>query len=220
MKLIRQLKRLLPFKNAAYTAAGNGRRAKNWYAPNLSPNDTLKADLGKLQARSRAAIRNDPWAASGITKLVSNVIGKGITPKSLIENDRLRIQVQDLFVEWSAESDADGLLSFTGQQSLITRSMFEAGECFVRLRPRRLEDGLSVPLQLQVLESEFVPIHYNQTLPCGNVIKGGIEFNRLGQRVAYWMHREHPAEFSFDSSKLARIPADDVLHVFEALRPG
>ncbi|UYM16199.1 phage portal protein [Endozoicomonas euniceicola] len=220
MKFIRQLKRLLPFKNAAYTAAGNGRRAKNWYAPNLSPNDTLKADLGKLQARSRAAIRNDPWAASGITKLVSNVIGKGITPKSLIEDDRLRIQVQDLFVEWSAESDADGLLSFTGQQSLITRSMFEAGECFVRLRPRRLEDGLSVPLQLQVLESEFVPIHYNQTLPSGNVIKGGIEFNRLGQRVAYWMHREHPAEFSFDSSKLARIPADDVLHVFEALRPG
>ena len=148
------------------------------------------------------------------------VIGKGITPKSLIEDDRLRIQVQDLFVEWSAESDADGLLSFTGQQSLITRSMFEAGECFVRLRPRRLEDGLRWPLQLQVLESEFVPIHYNHTLPSGNVIKGGIEFNRLGQRVAYWMHREHPAEFSFDSSKLARIPADDVLHVFEALRPG
>ena len=55
-------------QNAAYTAAGNGRRAKNWYAPNLSPNDTLKADLGKLQARSRAAIRNDR-AASGITKL-------------------------------------------------------------------------------------------------------------------------------------------------------
>jgi hypothetical protein len=31
--------------------------------------------------------------------------------------------------------------------------MFVAGECFVRLRPRRAEDGLLVPLQMQLLQS-------------------------------------------------------------------
>ncbi|WP_422463297.1 phage portal protein [Endozoicomonas sp. ALB115] len=208
------------FKNSAYTAAGIGRRTKSWYAPGLSPNTALTADLSKLINRSRAAIRNDPWASSGLEKLVSNVIGRGITPKSRVDDDGLREQLQNLFLQWSDESDTDGLLSFTGQQSLITRAMFEGGECFVRLRPRRPEDGLSVPLQLQVLESEFVPISYNETLDNGHVIKAGIEFNKLGKRVAYYFHREHPAEFAFDSTRLVRVKAENVLHIFESLRPG
>ncbi|WP_257291903.1 phage portal protein, partial [Endozoicomonas sp. ONNA1] len=96
------------FKNSAYTAAGMGRRAKSWYAPGLSPNTALTADLSKLINRSRAAIRNDPWASSGLEKLVSNVVGRGITPKSLLDDDGLREQLQNLFLQWSDESDADG----------------------------------------------------------------------------------------------------------------
>ncbi|WP_066017945.1 phage portal protein [Endozoicomonas atrinae] len=208
------------FFNLAYTAAGSGRRTKSWYAPSSSPNTALTSDLTKLINRSRAAIRNDPWASSGIDKLVSNVIGRGITPKSLVDDDKLREELQTLFLHWSDESDADGLLSFTGQQSLITRSMFEGGECFVRLRPRRLQDGLSVPLQLQILESEYVPVSHNKKLDNGHEIKAGIEFNGIGKRVAYYFHREHPAEFSFNSENLVRVPADNVLHIYEALRPG
>ncbi|GFQ75318.1 phage portal protein, lambda family [Trichonephila clavata] len=37
----------------------------------------------------------------------------------------------------------------------------------------------------------------NQTLGNGNVIRNGIEFNRLGQREAYYLFREHPGEGSF-----------------------
>jgi len=206
--------------NSAYTAAGSGRRTRGWHAPARSPNGAITADLTQLINRSRAAIRNDPWASSGLEKLVSNVIGRGITPKSLVADDALREQLQSLFLEWSSEADADGVLSFTGQQSLITRAMLEGGECFVRLRPRRPDDGLSVPLQLQILESEYLPVSYNETLDNGHVIRAGIEFNTLGQRVAYHFHREHPAEFAFDSSRLVRVRAKDVLHVFEVLRPG
>lgn len=180
----------------------------------------MTSDLSKLINRSRAAVRNDPWASSGIIKLVSNVIGRGITPKSLVEDDQLREDLQNLFLQWSQESDADGLLSFTGQQSLITRAMFEGGECFVRLRPRKPEDGLSVPLQLQILESEYVPVSYSQKLENGHEIKAGIEFNKVGKRVAYYFHRQHPAEFAFDSSQLIRVKAENVLHIYEVLRPG
>jgi hypothetical protein len=31
------------------------------------------------------------------------------------------------------------------------------GRVFIRIRPRRAEDGLTVPLQLQVLPSEMLP---------------------------------------------------------------
>ncbi|WP_139117782.1 phage portal protein, partial [Endozoicomonas atrinae] len=58
---------LLPeINNLAYTSAGHGRRSQSWSAPSSGPNNTLTGNLGTLINRSRAAIRNDPWAASGL----------------------------------------------------------------------------------------------------------------------------------------------------------
>ncbi len=96
--------------------------------------------------------------------------------------------------------------------------MIEGGECFVRLRNRKLEDDLSVPLQLQVLESEHLNNKSNQTLANGNIIRSGIEFNKLGAREAYYLFREHPGEGSFGES--VRVPASEVLHIYKPLRPG
>ncbi len=50
------------------------------------------------------------------------------------------------------------------------------------------------------------------------VLRNGIEFNRLGQREAYYLFREHPGEGSFGES--VRVPANDVLHIYKPLRPG
>jgi lambda family phage portal protein len=88
-------------------------------------------------------------------------------------------------------------------------------------RPRRAEDGLSVPLQVQVLEPELCPHYSTTTAPNGNRIRAGIEFNGLGQRVAYWMYRARPGELEdYDYSTLRRVPADTVIHLFNPLRPG
>ncbi|MET4695008.1 phage portal protein [Endozoicomonas lisbonensis] len=213
---------LLPgLKNLAYISAGHGRRSQSWAASSSGPNNTLTGNLGTLINRSRAAIRNDPWAASGLEKLVSNIVGTGIKPKSEATDDEFRKQLQALFLDWTDESDADGQLDFYGQQSLAVRSMLEAGECFVRLRPRQLKDGLSVPLQLQLLEAEFVPWDYNDDLKSGHKVRAGIEFNGIGQRVAYWMHKSHPTDYTtLDTADLHRVPAEQVLHLYEPLRPG
>jgi capsid protein len=72
--------------------------------------------------------------------------------------------------------------------------MNNGGECFVRLRTRKPEDRFSVPLQLQVLESEHLDNKTNQTLQNGNIIRNYIEFNRLGQREAYYLFREHSVD--------------------------
>lgn len=208
-------------RNLAYTSAGRGRRSQSWSASSSGPNNTLTGNLGTLINRSRAAIRNDPWAASGLEKLVANIVGTGIKPKSEATNDAFRKNLQALFLDWSDESDADGQLDFYGQQSLAVRSMLEAGECFARLRPRKPSDGLSVPLQVQLLEAEFVPWDYNDDLKRGHKIRAGIEFNAVGKRVAYWMHRQHPSDYTtLDTADLRRIPAEQVLHLYEPLRPG
>ncbi|WP_252177200.1 phage portal protein [Endozoicomonas sp. 4G] len=213
---------LLPeLKNLAYTSAGQGRRSQSWSAPSSGPNNSLTGNLGTLINRSRAAIRNDPWAASGLEKLVANIVGTGIKPKSEARDDVFRKELQALFLGWTDESDADGQLDFYGQQALAMRSVLEAGECFVRFRPRKPGDGLSVPLQLQLLEAEFVPWDYHDDLKKGHKIRAGIEFNAIGQRVAYWMHKQHPSDYTtLDTAGLRRVPANQVMHLYEPLRPG
>ena len=215
---------LLPERiKASYEGAGEGRRSASWDAPDIGINSINTPALRNLRARSRAAVRNDPYAFNVIDKRVSNLIGTGITPRPKIEDDVLRKVQQELWEDWVDESDADGLTDFYGQQALIARTVETSGECFVRLRPRGQDENLAVPLQLQVLAPEFVPHDKFEPAKNGNTIRAGIEFNPAHQRVAYWMYRVHPRDASSLNAgynQLVRIPAAQVLHIFEPVEPG
>ncbi|MGY4567102.1 hypothetical protein [Bradyrhizobium sp. USDA 3256] len=43
-------------------------------------------------------------------------------------------------------------------------------DTLIRFRARRVEDGLSVPLQIQMLESEMLPYWDNRIAPNGNYV--------------------------------------------------
>ena len=74
------------------------------------------------------------------------------------------------------------------------RSLVESGEVLVRLRERRVEDGLPVPLQLQVLEADHLDSGKTEELRDGGFILQGIEFDALGRRRAYWLYPTHPGD--------------------------
>jgi hypothetical protein len=61
-------------------------------------------------------------------------------------------------------------------------------------------------------------------MPTGNFIRSGIELNKYGRRVAYWMYRQHPGDRVMGRTpspqELLRIPAEQVAHMFEPERPG
>lgn len=207
----------------SYDGAGTGRRAQNWDAPPGSINTLSLPALPLLRKRSRAATRNDPYAGGAIDTRVSNLIGSGIVPMPTIQDKALRRLLLELWLDWTDESDADERTDFYGQQALAARMVEESGECFIRQRPRRLEDDLAVPLQLQLLPAEFVPLEKNEVARNGNLIRAGIEFNALGKRVAYWMYRRHPGDSAVMAAgynQLVRVPASEVLHVFEPLEAG
>lgn len=201
---------------ASYEGAGQGSRTKAWHADSAGPTAVVVSGLQTMRNRSRAAVRDNPYAFGAIDKLVSNEIGTGITALSAWP------EIDQLWKWWIKECDADGLLDFYGLQALISRTTHTAGECFVRLRPRLESDGLCVPLQLQVLEPEFVPHWLFRLEPNGNSIRAGIEFNRIGKRVAYWMYPRHPGDVdaSMVSNELIRVPAETVIHVQDPQRPG
>jgi lambda family phage portal protein len=83
-----------------------------------------------------------------------------------------------------------------------------------------------VALQLQVLEPEHLPVTLNTTAENGNLIRAGIEFDRLGRRVAYHLYRSHPDDGSLapmsggGGMDTVRVDAREILHLYRVLRPG
>lgn len=207
---------------SAFEGALAQRRLVAWRATQENINSLLMAGGETLRARGRQLVRSNPYASNAANSFVANAVGAGIMPSSLVKTPALKDQIQKLWLRWTDEADADGLTDFYGLQGMAARAMFEAGECFVRFRPRRDQDGLSVPLQLQLLESEHLPYNKNETAANGNIIRCGIEFDKSGRRLAYHFYRNHPGDSTDPSNKgeIVRVPASEVLHVYKPVRPG
>lgn len=203
-------------RSLAYDAAGDGPRSTGW-GTDHGPNAALVGALEKLRKRSRHEVRTNTWASSGVETIVSNTVGSGIHPMHP-NRDLLK-----LWSTWCEQSDAYHHTDFAGLQALAMRAVVEAGEVFVRIRPRRLEDGFTVPMQLQVVEAEMVPSTLHKKLPNGNVIVAGIEFDSIGRPAAYHMLKSHPGEglmFADLNLQTVRVPAEGVLHLRLMRRPG
>jgi len=208
---------------ARLEGAMSRRRLRGWNPPLENVNALVASGGPKLLARARELVVTNGYAANACEAFAANLVGDGIKPSSLIDDAEERDRVQRLWLAWTDEADADGLTDFYGLQAMVAREMFVAGECFVRLRPRRAEDGLLVPLQLQLLQSEMLPFEKTETAANGNRIRCGIEFDAIGRRVAYHFRRTHPGD-STDRRvavpETVRVPAGDVLHIYRPLDAG
>ena len=203
-----------------YDAAGSGRRMQGWNPPSTGPRRATEG-TSRLRDRSQDAVRND-WAGAGLVqKWASTLIGFGITPRWASE------VCADVWREFVPRADADGVLDAYGLQALAVRSWFSAGEVFMRRRRRPMDGSFAVPVQVQLIESDYCPVFDSDQWPgmaSGNVIRQGIELNKYNDRVAYWFHKEHPGDgmrgINMGTTDLIRVPVDEVSHVFEPKRPG
>jgi len=209
----------------SFDGSSDRRRLKSWIPTKDSVNTILATRGELLRSRCRDALRNNPHANAACESFVANLIGTGIKPSSLFADDPdMRQAIMQLFMDWTDECDADDIADFYGMQTIGARALFEAGEFFIRFRPRRVSDGYLVPLQLQLLESEMCPYSKNEKAPNGNTIMNGIELDLLGKRAAYWFYPVHPGDIPIEvgvmSMQPVRVPASEVLHVFKCTRPG
>lgn len=207
----------------AYEGASRGKRTENWRTPSTSAMAETFGGIVTLRDRSRDLVRNNGYASQAIVELVSNHIGTGIMakvkggPKSQEKTAKL------LWEEWAETPacDADGINDFYGLQVLIARTLYESGEVLIRRRWRRSSDGLPVPMQIQVLEPDFIDTTKNEVND-SEVIVQGIAYDKLGRRKGYWLFSEHPGGRSIFQSPVQSkfVPAADIIHLFDVLRPG
>jgi lambda family phage portal protein len=208
----------------AYESASVRPRLATWRASAAGPNAAL-GSLSMLRVRSRDLIRNNGYADSALAGLVANIVGTGITPRFRTPDRDFNRRLAEAWDEWTDESDADGRLDFYGQQALACRAMVEGGECFARFRPRRANDGLSVPLQIQLLEGEYCPEWMTWPAPAtGNRIISGVEFDRIGRRAIYYFFETHPGDLYLGQLTANAMPlpvsAAQVVHLADVRRPG
>lgn len=81
------------------------------------------------------------------------VVGSGIKPIILDE------ELGALWDDWEPQKDAEGIVAnLTGYQRLSVAEIVVAGEVLGILRLRFMSDELAVPLQVQLIPSEHLPV--------------------------------------------------------------
>jgi lambda family phage portal protein len=204
------------------------RRLTSWNPTPEHVNVLLRTAGNTTLNRARWLVRNNGYAKSALRSWRSATVGPGIKPSSLIDDQGLRETVNKLWLDWTDEADAEGVTDLYGIQRRVAGEAFLAGECFVRMRPRLPVDNLRVPMQLQVMPAEQLPLGRDDVAPTGNPVRLGIEFDRnlRDKRVAYWFYRHDPSDMTipwrdaFEQNLLTRVPAEDVLHVFDPVESG
>jgi lambda family phage portal protein len=200
-----------------YEGAALGRRTDGWLTQSTSANADLQRALPRLRDRHRDLVQNNGWIASAKLAIVTATVGHGITTK--LKGSKT---AQKRWKKWSesTECDADGVQNWYGLQALAMGTVMESGECLVRRRWRRLSDGLTVPLQLQVLEPDYLDHGKTEIYAAGGRVVQGVEFDAKGKRIAYWLYEDHPGDLVGRNTVSKRVDARDVLHIYRRDRPG
>lgn len=201
---------------AQYDAAKSSRRTAGWRANGTGPNAEIGTDLKTLRNRHRDLARNNPWARRAIGAIVTNTVGDGLRAQWSDPS------VQQLWAEWweAPWCDADDRMDGYGLQSIILRTVVEAGSVLIRRRPRYADQGLPVPLQVQILEPDFLDLGVSQDGARGKrQVVQGIELDAIGRRTGYWLYPRHPGE-GYATGQSIRYNAADFAHVYRLDRPG
>lgn len=207
-----------------YEGAKESRRTRGWRAGGAGPNAEVARGQRKLRDRARDLARNNPWVDSGVAKRADYEVGTGIRPRSRSGSKRTDKKINALFDEWSRRCDVTGRWDFYGVQRLLSASRCVAGEGIALLvTPTAAEmraAGLTVPLQLQVIEPDLLGDAMRATPDEGNRVVDGVEVTPVGRPVAYHFYGAHPGEAHGRTGTARRVEAARVIHLFQADRPG
>lgn len=202
-----------------YDAGGRGRRTDGWHSTGASANTELWGTLPKLRERSRELTRNNVYAKRAISVIARNVIGTGIRPKATDDKDKKITAAWNAWANDKDKCDFDGLKTFYGLQRLAQRTISEAGGVLIR---KRYVNDRENPLRLQVLEPDFIDLQKDLGLSDkdGSYTIQGVQFNKAGKRVGYWLFDRHPGDYQGTSIQSTLVPSEEIIYAFNIDRPG
>jgi lambda family phage portal protein len=208
----------------SYEGVRSARRQGGWNTTGSSGNAEIGVASNKLRANARDLCRNNAYGRKAKREWAKRVVGWGIKPLPKTGNKAVNDKILGLWDQWVKQCCSDHRLNFYAAEKLIVSSCYESGEVLVRLWDRRPEDELAVPLQIQILEADYIDDSKTLQIGPGGWVIQGVQFDPIGRITGYWLFNNHPGEVTQTSlratysSKL--VPAEYILHHAEVDRPG
>ena len=210
---------------AYYEAARADRLRKNRRETG-SGNAAVARAGGSLRQQARHLEQNYDIALGVLNVLVANTVGPngiGIEPQPRrldgSIHDQFAAQLLALYKDWCRRPEVTWCHDWPAAQRLLARTWFRDGEAFVQsvegLGPY-IDHGTRVPLSLELMEPDLVPLDLSANATGNARIEQGVEINAWGRPVAYHVLKAFPGEASggySSGSGTKRISADTMLHV-------
>jgi lambda family phage portal protein len=174
---------------------------------------TVAAGQALVAQRATFATMNHPRASRAASAWIASVLGGGLLPMSEHQSAAMQARIDRLWNSWAQVQDWAGLLR------LLARSEFTVGEglALMRIEPTA---GSPVPLRIQPLDARQLDPTVNRELPGGGRIVQGVELDGSDRIVGYWLLPRLPEDGWPAAVAPVRVPAADVIHLFEQLSPG
>lgn len=210
----------------AFDAARMSRLMADWVSSSLAIDADIRSGLAVLRARSRDLCDNNAYGRRFLKLLAANVVGpQGIRLQSKIRkangkelDDDANRKVESAWAAWCrhANCTVTGKLSFTDVAAIAIKGLARDGELLARVVSGFPKNGYAFALQL--LDPEYLDHDYNDI---ANGIVMGVELDSWKAPVAYHLLTNHPGRTEYPlqpAQKRQRIPAGEILHVFETER--
>ncbi len=176
-----------------YKAAKSGKSATPWLnAGDRDADAEIVPDLNTLRNRSRATTRDDPIGTGIVNTFVRKVVGTGIRCQVRLKGDTEKGElIESVADELLATIDRANGLDYAAHQRLVYQRTLEDGDVLLRSVVRAPGE----PVWVEVVEGERLatPMDARPVDPAGRIV-AGVEKDRWGIPVAYWVMRRHPNE--------------------------
>lgn len=192
-----------------------------WLASSKSPQEDIDPHLHTLRQRSRSLFMGSPLGRSAISTKKTNTIGTGLMLKSRIDFEFLGLsreeaQEREKIIEREFElfarskwCDALRLNNFYELQPLAYSSWLISGDGWCLLKQEEPTPWMPYGLRLHLIEADrvstpdtservttsfysFRPSVVGKNKETGNYIFNGVEIDKNGAVVAYWICNQYP----------------------------
>ena len=109
-------------------------------------------------------------------------------------------------------------MSFVDAQKLFIETLARDGEVLIR---HITTNNPLDPYRIQFLDADYLDEEENKTLNNGQEIIMGVKLDKYGKPITYYLFKEHPHNKGFNNYDRSHIevPAQDIIHAFQADRP-
>lgn len=217
----------------SYAAAQVNRLTQGWSTMSASANSDIHRSLDAVRARSRQLARDDEYIKRWLTMVSTNVVGPvGFRFQARVYDQpgkpdgMANTAIESAWARFCAVGvcDVTGIQSMAGLQQLAIKAAARDGEYLAQIiRGADAENPFGIAIQ--VLDVDRLCTALNRPAEgTANAVRMGVEVNRFGRPVAYYLKAAHPGELyqataGIRGDGVMRIKAQDIIHGYIKDRP-